>query len=210
MIDNNDSIIDSTMDGTEKTEQTSTTANNTTAPPQVNVKMVQNVHLIWLDNNIDEDDSVDCRNTIIQLRQVINTINKFTDAEKCIDFINTVTDNKACVIIPGSLKEHIVPQIHHMSQVDSIFIYCGNKISHEQWATNWSKIKGVFTEISSICQALKQAAQECEQNAIPISFVATSDIVAGKNLDKLDPPYMYTQLLKEILLSIEFEPHHIS
>ena len=72
---------------------------------------------------------------------------------------------------------------------------------------NWSKIKGVFTEISPVCEALKQVAQQCEQNAIPISFMATSGDVSKKNLDQLDPSFMYTQILKEILLTIKFEPN---
>ena len=85
----------------------------------------------------------------------------------------------------------IVPRVHSMSQVDSIFIFCGNKKHHEQWTKEWSKIKGVFTEITPICEALKQASQQCEQNAISISFVTTSDDVSNKNLDRLDPMFMY-------------------
>ena len=60
-----------------------------------------------------------------------------------------------------------------------------------------------------ICEALKQAAQQCEQNAISISFMGTSGDVSKKNLDQLDPTFMYTQILKEILLTIKFEQKHI-
>jgi tetratricopeptide (TPR) repeat protein len=112
------------------------------------------------------------------------------------------------MIISGSLGQHIVPRVHNMSQVDSIFIFCGNKQYHEQWTKEWSKIKGVFTEIAPICEALKQASQQCEQNAISISFVATSGDGAHKNLDRLDPMFMYTQIMKEILLIIKFEAQH--
>ena len=95
-----------------------------------------------------------------------------------------------------------------MSQVDSIFIFCGNKKRHEQWTKEWSKIKGVFTEITPICEALKQASRQCEQNAISISFVATGGDATNKNLDRLDPMFMYSQIMKEILLTITFEPKH--
>ncbi|CAF4381793.1 unnamed protein product, partial [Adineta steineri] len=67
----------------------------------------------------------------------------------------------------------------------------------------WTKIKGVFTDMTSICEALKQTAHQCEQNAISVSFVAPN-----KKLDQLDPSYMYTQILKEILLTIDFEDKH--
>jgi tetratricopeptide (TPR) repeat protein len=178
------------------------------ATGRLNIQVVQNVLLIWLDNNID-DKNDDCRNTIAQLRRVVNTINIFGDGDKCIQFIEKMDNQKACMIISGSLGEHIVPRIHGMSQVDAIFIFCGNKKRHEQWAKKWSKVKGVFTEISPICEALKQAAQQCEQNAIPMCFVATNDDVSKKNLDQLDPMFMYSQILKEILLTIKFEEKHI-
>ncbi len=67
----------------------------------------------------------------------------------------------------------------------------------------------MFAEISSICEALKQAAQQCEQNAISISFMTTSGDISKKNLDQLDPTFMYTQILKEILLTIKFEQTHM-
>ncbi|CAF0813456.1 unnamed protein product [Adineta steineri] len=91
-----------------------------------------------------------------------------------------------------------------MSQVDTIFIFSGNQEWHKQWTREWPKIKGVFTDITSICGALKQTAHQCEQNAISISFVAPNT-----KLDQLDPSFMYTQILKEILLTISFEDKHI-
>jgi hypothetical protein len=48
-----------------------------------------------------------------------------------------------------------------------------------------------------------------KQNAIPISLVDTSGDISKKNLDQLDSSFMYTQMLKEILLSIKFEEKHI-
>jgi Tfp pilus assembly protein PilF len=169
--------------------------------------MVQNVLLIWLDNNID-DNSNDCRNTITQLRCAVNTINTFTDGEACIQFLEDMQNDKVCMIISGALGQHIVPRVHNMSQVDSIFIFCNNKKYHEQWAKEWPKIKGVFTEISPICEALKQAAQQCEQDAIPMSFMDTGGDVSNKKLDQLDPSFMYTTIMKEILLIIKFEQQH--
>jgi hypothetical protein len=168
------------------------------------MQMVQNVLLIWLDN------SADCRNTVTQLHRAVNTINKYTDGEECTQFLETIDNEKVCMIISGSLGQPIVPRVHDMSQVDFIFIFYRNKKYHEQWAKEWSKIKGVFTEIASICEALKQAAQQCEQNAISISCMTTNGDNFNKTLDQLDPSFMYTQILKEILLTIKFESKHFT
>jgi hypothetical protein len=89
--------------------------------------MVQNVFLIWLDSNIDENNSEDCRKTIAQLRRVVNSVNIFTNEEQCLAFLTEKKDEKACMLISGSLGQHIIPQVHDMPQVDSIFIFCDNK-----------------------------------------------------------------------------------
>ncbi|CAF1531680.1 unnamed protein product [Adineta steineri] len=170
---------------------------------RISLQRMQNVLLIWLDKNIDKNND-DCQNTIIQLRSAVNDINTFIDADQCFEFIQKVVDNKVCMIVSDSLGQQVVPRVHNMSQVDSIFIFCVDKKYHEQWAEDWPKIKGVFIDITLICEALKEAAHQCEQNAMPMSFVGTN-----KKLDQLDPSFMYTQILKEIILTIKFEQNHI-
>ncbi|CAF0722694.1 unnamed protein product [Adineta steineri] len=139
-----------------------------------------------------------------KLRRAVKDIKIYSNGDQCFEFIQTIVDKKVCMIISGSLGQHIVSRVHNMSQIDSIFIFCGNRKYHEQWTTDWPKIKGVFTYITSICEALKEVALQCEQNAIPISFMETN-----KKLDQLDPSFMYTQIIKEILLTIKFNQNHI-
>jgi tetratricopeptide (TPR) repeat protein len=196
-------------DRAAEAEQTSADSDGVAPCRRINVEMAQNVILIWSDKNID-DKSVDCRNTITELQRVVNTINTFTDVDKCIDFLTHTYPENVCIIIPGALCQNLVPLIHDVAQLHTIFILCENKTEHEQWTKKWTKIKGVFTEIALICEALKNAAQQCEQNAISMSFVATSDDNSKKNLDQLDPLFMYSQILKEILLKINFEEKHIA
>ena len=113
------------------------------------------------------------------------------------------------MIISGAFGRHVLPRVHNMCQVDSIFIFCGNPKNHEKWTHDWPKIKGVFTEIQPICEALKQAARQCEQNAISISIMSTTGDVSKKELNQLNASFMYTQIMKEVLLTIEFEQQHI-
>lgn len=55
----------------------------------INAQRLQNVLLIWLDPNIDEE-SVDYRHSIDQLRQVVNDVNIFIDVNQCIDFLTDI------------------------------------------------------------------------------------------------------------------------
>jgi tetratricopeptide (TPR) repeat protein len=173
-----------------------------------NMQMVQNVLLIWLDTNINQDNSNNNRDTVNQLRRVANNINTFTDADECVDFLTRTDDEKVVMIISDALCRYTVPLIHDIVQLDAIFILCKYKTSHEEWAKVWPKIKGFFTEITPVCEVLKQFISQCEQNAISMSFITINDI-CKKNVDQLDYSFMYTQVLKEILLTITFEQKHI-
>ena len=170
-------------------------------------RIIQNFHLVWLDGNINENDD-DCRNSIQKLKQVVNTVNTFVDFDECIDFINKIPEETAFMIISGALGQTIVPAIHNKKQVSVIYIFCGNKDRHEKWAKEWPKVKGVFTDIKPICEALKQAAQDCDQNAVSISFAPSGDSTTNKNT--LECSFMYTQILKDILLTIYFDHDHIN
>ena len=174
----------------------------------INIEMTQNVFLVWLDADIDEY-SVSYENTISHFRSAINNINTFTDEEKCIQFLEDIGDEKVCMIISGALGQQIMPRVHDLSQLDSIFIFCSNKKYHKRWVKDWSKIKGIYTDIERLCEALKKIAEQCEQNAISISIIGGRDGAVERNKDRLDPSFMYTQIMKAIFLTIDFKQEHI-
>jgi tetratricopeptide (TPR) repeat protein len=184
---------------------TTTTSTGANRPRQ---RIAQNLLVIWVDANIDES-SKDCQNSLAQLRNVVNDVNIFTESDPCVPFLNGLQDEKAFVIASASLGQHLVPEIHDMAQLDAIYIFCENKSRHENWTKEWIKIKGIHTDIKSICQALQQAAKQCNQDSIAVSFVPANEGDSSQNLNQLEPSYMYTQIFKEILLEMEHEEKSI-
>jgi tetratricopeptide (TPR) repeat protein len=185
------------------------THTSTTTSCVSDVRIIQNFRLIWLDSRIDEVNNDDSVNIITKLRQVVNAVNKFTDVDKCIEFITNIENEKIFMICSGELGQTTVPIIHDMAQINCVYIFCKDKPRHAQWTKEWFKVKGVYTDITQICEALKQATQDCDQNSISISFVKSTDETSNQNLDQLDQSFMNTQILKEILLTIDFEQQHI-
>ncbi|CAF0993817.1 unnamed protein product [Rotaria sordida] len=179
----------------KKTSSSSTVASVSTmgrsaALPQPARRIIQNFLLVWLDANIDESKE-DFQNSLKQLRRIVASITTFTDAQQCFDYLSGITKEKAFMIVSGSLGQKIAPEMEAMSQLESVYVFCGNQSYHEQWANKVSKIKGVYTKIEPICKALEIDRQRCDQAMISISF------------NGLDALFMYTQLLKEAVLEIE-------
>ncbi|CAF3392935.1 unnamed protein product [Rotaria sp. Silwood2] len=168
---------------------TTTTSRNAVLP-QTARRIIQNFLLIWLDANIDETQE-DFKKSLKHLRHVVASITTFTNAEQCLKFLGEIRKEKIFMIVSGALGRQVAPELQAMSQLESIYVFCGNKSYHEEWAKTIPKVKGVYTAIKPICQALEIDRQRCDQAMIPVSF------------NGLDPLFMYTQLLKEALLEIE-------
>ncbi|CAF1173538.1 unnamed protein product [Adineta ricciae] len=184
-------------------EQTTVASEITNQYHRLNIEQMQEILVVWLDTGINSNNP-DYQNVIQQLQCVIDDIHTFTNNDECIDCILTLTDTNVCLITSGSLGQLILPCIHDISNIDSIFIFCDHQNRHEQWAKHWCKVKSVSIDIIHICEQLKKLIRRYELNAIPMSFVQS-----GKRLDRLEPSFMYTKIIKEILLTIQFKDKHI-
>ncbi|CAF1464149.1 unnamed protein product [Adineta steineri] len=193
------------MSGSKSNQNASASSKSTTSSNirQSRQRMTRNYILVWVDANIDQADK-DCQDTLTQLKSVVNNINLCTEPNQCIQVLNKVDKQQAFVIASGSLGQHLVPKIHDMPQLDAVYIFCGDKSRHEAWTKNWTKIKGVHTNIKEICQALQLAVKQCDQDTIAVSFLAVNEMASIDNLNQLEPTFMYTQLFKEILLDIKY------
>jgi tetratricopeptide (TPR) repeat protein len=167
-------------------------------------RIVQNFLLIWMDASIDQSKK-DCQNTLAQLRNIVNDVHLFTDPDQCVDFLSDIKDMNAFIIADGSLGQHTIPLMHDIPQLDSIYIFCGNKSRHEEWAKKWTKVKGVHTEIKPICEILQLAVKQCNEDSIAVSFMALGEVASSQNLNELEASFMYTQIFKEILLEMKHE-----
>ncbi|CAF4105123.1 unnamed protein product [Rotaria magnacalcarata] len=133
----------------------------------------QDLVLVWLDASIDENDD-DFQKSLAELRKIVVSVKRFTDADRCFQYLRRINDKTIFLIVSGSLGQQTVPRIHHLNKLDSIFVFCRNKDLHKLWARDWSKIEGVHGSIKSICKGLKRAIRDHEQLSIPMSFIPKS------------------------------------
>ncbi|CAF2021758.1 unnamed protein product [Rotaria magnacalcarata] len=165
-------------------------------------RIVQNIPILWLNPNIYESQD-GFRDSIVQLQHIFNDITVFNDADRFVDFLTEIKHEKTCMIVSNDVGQHVVPLIHDAPQLDAIYIVSETKTTQREWTKNWSKVRGIFTEIQHVCESLERAAIICDQNSISINIISLSDAL-HQNLDQLDQSFMYTQLLKEILLEFPY------
>ena len=172
-------------------------------------RIIQHFLLIWLDADIDLANE-ECQTTLTQLQNVVNNVKIFTELDKCVDFINKVEEMTIFLVVGSSLGQQIIPLIHNIPQLDAVYIFSHNKFKNiENGRKQWIKIKGVYIEIAPIYESLQQAVKSCNQSSIVVSFVGMNEEFFSQNLDQLEASFMYTQIFKEILLSMEYNERSI-
>ena len=94
--------------------------------------------LIWLDTN---DITQEKRGAQQKLRVIINHIKKFQDVQKCKNYIEQqAKDDRLVLVVSGRLGREIVPSIHMLQQVSSIYVYCIDRSGNEKWASQFGKV----------------------------------------------------------------------
>ena len=100
---------------------------------------LQKIVLIWLDPQVNKTD--ENRQVQQKLRQIINNLVVFDDQRKCQHHISSLPHSSSIfLIVSGQCGRELVPQIHQLSQLSRIYVYCMNKQANEQWAKNFAKV----------------------------------------------------------------------
>ena len=172
-------------------------------------RMVQQFFLVWIDPNIDES-TADYHNSLAQLRSIVNDVAPFKQPNDAIDFLTDIHGMSSFLIVSDTIGQQLIPLIHDISVLHTIYILISHRYQNEQWIEKWTKIKGTHKDIPSVCKVLQLAAKQCDQDTIALSFVNVSEEISNINTNRLEPSFMYTQLFKEILLEMKDDDNSIS
>ncbi|CAF3996541.1 unnamed protein product [Rotaria sp. Silwood2] len=164
-------------------------------------RILENSIVIWLDSIFNES-NIDFQYSLNQLRRVTNSIKTFIHADQCMDYLTDIKHEKAFMIVSDALGQQVMPLIEQIPQLHAIYIFCGDQTRHEHWIKDYYKVKGIFTRIEPLCDILKRDIRQTDIYFTPISIVSVSSAI---DLNQLDQSFMYSQLLKEILLEMEYD-----
>ena len=183
-----------------------TTAYTAVTAPSTPIRrrVLQNYVLVWMRTGHDEANE-DCERTVQQLRTVISDVSMFADLDACVDFIEMVTKEKVYVIVSGALAQDGIRLMHGMTQIDVIYVLCTDRTRHEALMREGSKVKGVFTALGPVCDALRSAIKRYNRNSTPISYMQTGEDASSANPNQLEASFMYTKLFKDTLLTMQHD-----
>lgn len=137
---------------------------------------------IWCDKSAGKDEREN-QHTHSHLLKITKHVIMFTDEKACLRYIDEIKEpNKVFLITSGSLGEYLTPDIHHLPQIRSIYIFCQRKSIHEVWTRKYSKIKGVFNKITELCRVLETDKQQLEQERLSQIIVEPEQRYQSSNI----------------------------
>ena len=116
------------------------TGDKNSKPLETSDDNLETFSIFWLDPQVNQTE--DNRNAQLKLREIINHLKTFDDQNECHQRILSLSqEDRLVLIVSGRCGQQLVPKIHHLRQVSSIYVYCMDKKANEQWAKDFIKIK---------------------------------------------------------------------
>lgn len=104
---------------------------------------LEDILFYWLDAEVNTSD----HNKTLQKQicSVIDYLEIFDNQSECQEAIKSLPKNERLIlIVSGRLGRQIVPQIHDLRQVISIYVYCSDKALNEEWARQFKKVLNII------------------------------------------------------------------
>ena len=157
----------------------------------------QNFNLIWLDPEICSSNNP-FNSAVEYLQHSVTNIHTFQDTKACIDFFERIRDQTVFMIIADALTGDILPQIHDKSEIDSIYVFCGEKTDRTQWEENRPKVIA-SQDIGYICSSVEQRFRQYKQDSIPLTFCPITRSTMEGLHDTIDSSFIYMKILAEAI-----------
>jgi len=171
---------------------------------QVSGDNLETFSIFWLDAQVNKTE--DNRNTQLKLREIINHLKTFDDQGECHQRILSLSQEDPLVlIVSGRCGRQLVPQIHYLRQISSIYVYCTDKKANEQWAKDFIKIKSVIVKLKDLLYVIKQDQKSRVKTEEPLSIniFKTGTNKADQSTTGLNGNFVHSLLLIDVLIRMK-------
>ena len=185
---------------------------NNSKPLELSNDNLETFSIFWLDAEVNKTE--DNRNTQLKLREIINHLKTFDDQGECHQRILSLSqEDRLVLIVSGRYGRQLVPQIHHLRQVSSIYVYCMDKKDNELWTKDFIKIKSVIVELKDLLYVIKQDQNSRVKSEEPLSIniFKTGTNKADQSTTELNGNFIHSLLLIDVqrMKSIESDKQQL-
>jgi len=155
--------------------------------------------LLWFDPNIGHKE--DTKQTKDKLREINDYVSFYEDLQLCIDYIQSVKNEKIFLITSGKQAPQILPAVLNLRQIDSIFIFCMKIERYEHLTNEYTKIIGIYNNQDQLCESIREQMTLVDQQIQTLSFFNQHE-QSTKDLSKESGKFIWFQLFKYVILRL--------
>lgn len=158
---------------------------------------------VWLDDTLKTTNR--SQSMAIQIQELVNgRLHTYTESDDCVDDItyDEITQ-RIYLIVSNKIGAKLVPVIHNFSQIETIYVYCGNQQAAESWSKPYSKVRKIFTKEKPLLDQIRADVRKyvAEDDVAPMSvFHLTEKENSLQNLSPDSAKFMWFQALMSVLL----------
>jgi len=119
----------------------------------IHIVMTQTFTVVWLDAYALESDN--------SFREKLGNAQIFNDSQKCIDYIQTHSNELIYFIVSGSLAQDVVPTIFELDNLMKIFLYCGSVMKYAEWGLDFIEKLLIFDHGDDLLERLWNEIESC-------------------------------------------------
>jgi len=161
-------------------------------------------YCLWLDTSVNSE-----KNVYVQqkLRSFIHHLQIFEKLDQCEQYIQSVSSqDRLVLIVSGELSQQLLPRIHHLPQIYSIYIYFTNEELYQPLKQQYSKVKGVYTQCDKLITQIQGDRMRRMRDSMdePLSMsIHNANINDRQSTSDLDGRFVHSQLLIDCLLRMQ-------
>lgn len=157
--------------------------------------------VIWFDDSIDSNNDA-YEKTMQLLKKSVPWVCFYDHLQTCVDYIERL-DLDVSIISSGPISNDSLKQIHSCEQVYSIYFYRLNPMKYSKWERHLTKLKGNYDRLELICENLHHTTKQVYDSSPSFTLFDCEEIdQSNENVNRLEPSFMYIQILKNIILSM--------
>ncbi|CAF4746225.1 unnamed protein product, partial [Rotaria magnacalcarata] len=165
-------------------------------PDQID-ENIEDINLIWLDQNIDDSPTSKLTQSI--LCELNECVRFYTDIHLCIDYVKTIIDEKVFLVTSGSLAKDILSEIHSLSAIVSVFIFCSNRQRYVSLCEQYSKIQAICIDQQSLVDVIKKSANAILRQTMTFMMFDEKKQKTARTLSKRATSFLWYQMFIDVL-----------
>ncbi|CAF3855082.1 unnamed protein product [Rotaria sp. Silwood1] len=115
---------------------------------------VENFVLMWADASVNSiKENLQAQKSLTQIHNQFNTFESVDECENAIQQLPKTS--RAIIIISGGFGRELLPRIHELPQVLTIYVFCMDQAKYLEWAKQFNKIKAIIVDLHKLISTIQ-------------------------------------------------------